>query len=261
VSDVAARLWSIALVLAAAFAGARDARAQIDLVVATGDLDGAAVLKALERECYEAGLSIESSTDAIMDCSAIIEERVIGSADEDSPAGADRIVVRHKLRFTLLERAGGGRVGVEAWTETEELGTVIEQPVTSEDYKQRVERVVQAVVARLRSSAAPAWAGRYDSEQAWHLDAHVRAVSHCDANLARMSAESVAADLAALGLRPIGDETRDRCEQLYTHLFEWALSRGNAAPTLAEYLRYRAALPAEQRVCSGQLALEASCPL
>jgi hypothetical protein len=229
--------------------------------VTLGDVDGAAALKALERECYEAGLSIESSTEAIMDCSAIIEERVIGSVDEDAPDGADRIVVRHKLRFTLLERGDDGRIGAEAWTETEELGTVIELPVTSADYEQRVERVLQAVVARLRSGAAPPWAGRFDSEQAWHLDAHVRAVSHCDANLARMSAESVVADLASIGLRPIGDETRDRCEQLYTHLFEWGLARGNAAPTLAEYLQYRAALPAEQRVCSGQLALEASCPL
>jgi hypothetical protein len=258
VIDVAARAWSVGLI--AAIAVALDAAAQTDLIVTLGEVEGVAVLKALERECYEAGLTVESSNNAIMDCAAVIEERVIGDAEEDSPNGAERIVVRHKLRFTLLERAGEGRIGAEAWTEAEELGTVIEQPVTSEDYKNRVEAVLKAVVARLRSSAAPPWAGRYDSEQEWHLAAHVRAVSHCDANLARMTAESVARDLATIGIRPLGTETRDRCEQLYTHLFEWGLARGNAAPNVAAYLRYRAELPAEQRVCSGQLALDASCP-
>jgi hypothetical protein len=257
---VTARIWCCGVALATATACTWDAAAQTELGAALGGVEGAAALKALERECYEAGLVVESSTDTIMDCSALIEERVIGELEEDSPDGVERIVVRHKLRFSLLGRAGDERIGAEAWTETEELGTVIEQPLTSEEYLQRVNRVLKAVVARLRDTTAPPWTGRYESEQAWHLDAHVRAVSHCDANLARMTAESVAADLATLGLRPLGDETRDRCEQLYTHVFEWGLARGNAAPTLQEYARYRAALPAEQRICAGQLALDASCP-
>jgi hypothetical protein len=84
-------------------------------------------------------------------------------------------------------------------------------------------------------------------------------VSHCDANLANMSAASVGADLESIGLRALGDDTRDRCEQLYTHLFEWGLARGNAQPSVERYERYRAALPPEQRVCSGQLARDATC--
>ena len=131
--------------------------------------------------------------------------------------------------------------------------------MTSEDYLRRVQRVLTAVVARLRAQGAPPWAGRYESEQAWHLDAHLRAVRHCDANLASMTAESVAAELETIGLRAIDDDTRDRCEQLYTHLFEWGLARGDTAPSVAEYARYRAALPAEQRLCGGLLAPDAVC--
>ena len=63
----------------------------------------------------------------------------------------------------------------------------------------------------------------------------------------------------SIGLRPLYEDARDRCEQLYTHLFEWSLARGDSDPTVAEYARYRAALPAEQRVCTGQLAPDASC--
>jgi len=232
-------------------------QAQSEPSVTLNGLDGAAVLAALARECYEAGLAPDMPSASIMDCSGVIEERTIGG---DSPDGESRLVATHRVRFTLLERAGQGRVGAEAWTEIEELGSVIEQPVTSEEYLRRVQRVLTTVVARLRSREAPPWAGRYDSEQAWHLDAHVRAVSHCDANLSGMTAESVAVQLESIGLRALDEDTRDRCEQLHTHLFEWGLARGDASPTVAEYARYRAALPAEQRTCAGLLAPSASCP-
>jgi hypothetical protein len=244
----------VVLLIAAAFAAAAAAHAQAEPSVALDDLDGGAVLAALAKECYEAGLVSELPSASIMDCSAVIEERT------SAPDGDDRLVVTHRLRFTFLERADGGRIGAEAWTEIEELGSVIEQPVTAEEYLRRVQRVLSATVARLRSTAPPEWAARYESEQAWHLEAHLQAVSHCDANLARMTPESVAAELGRAGLRPLREDTRDRCEQLYTHLFEWGLVRGDTDPTVAEYERYRATLPAEQRVCAGQLAPDATCP-
>jgi hypothetical protein len=229
--------------------------AQIEPSVTLEGLDGTAVLEALARECYEARLAPDMPTEEILDCSTVIEERFLVDAPDDE----GRFVVTHRLRFTLLERADTGRIRAETWTETRELGNVIEQPVIARDYSRRVQRVLTAVVARLRSNAAPTWAGRYESEQAWHLDAHLKAVSHCDANLASMTAESLTAELDAIGLRPLDDDTRDRCEQLYTHVFEWGLVRGDSDPTVAEYARYRAALPADQRLCTGQLAPDASC--
>jgi hypothetical protein len=233
------------------------AMGQDSISVPLGGATGSAVVNALAQECYEAGLIAQMLSDAIMDCSAVLEERVL---NEQDGVAVDTIVVRHKLRFTLLERAAGeGRIGADAWTETEELGTAIEEPITSADYLRRVQGVLTTVVARLNDRGAPPWAGRYDDEQAWHLDAHLKAVSHCDAGLSRMTAAGVAEQLESIGLRPLHDDTRDRCEQLYTHLYEWGLARGDATPTLETYLRYRAALPAEQRTCSGQLAPEASC--
>ena len=249
------RALLVVLLMAAALAAPAAARAQTEPSVALGGLDGGAVLAALAKECYEAGLVSDLPSASIMDCSAVIEERSLTRA----PDGDYRLVVTHRLRFTFLERADGGRIGAQAWTEIEELGSVIEQPVTAEEYLRRVQRVLTATVARLRSTAPPPWAGRYESEQAWHLEAHLQAVSHCDANLARMTPEAVAAELESAGLRPLDEDTRDRCEQLYTHLFEWGLARGDADPTVAEYQRYRATLPAEQRGCTGQLAPNASC--
>jgi hypothetical protein len=246
----------ILLAIAAALAIPAAARGQTEPSVALNGVDGAAALAALARECYEARLSPNMPSAEFLDCSGVLEERFLADAPED----AGRIVVTHRLRFTLLERADVARIGAEAWTETEELGSLIEQPVTSEDYLHRVQRVLTLVAARLRSNTAPPWVGRYESEQAWHLDAHLKAVSHCDANLVGMTAESVGAELESIGLRPLDDDTRDRCELLYTRLFEWGLARGNPAPTIEEYLRYRAALPADERVCTGQLAPDASCP-
>jgi hypothetical protein len=250
-------LRGLGVVVAVAVAMPTVARAQAAPAVALDGIDGAAALDALARECYEAGLAPDMPSADMLDCSGIIDERVLVGA----PAGADRIVVTHKIRFTLLGRAGEARVGADVWTATEERDNVIEQAVTAEAYLRRVQRVLNTVVARLAGTAAPPWAGRYESEQAWRLDAHLKAVSHCDANLERMTAASVAAELARIGVRPLRDDARDRCEQLYSHLLEWGLARGDADPTVAEYERYRAALPPEQRSCEGALAPDASCPL
>ena len=240
--------------LACAVAAASTAEAQTG--VALDGIDGAAVLNALARECYEAGMWSDMPSESIMDCADPVEDRA-GTNEQDAVVAA--AVVRHKIRFTLVERAGAGRVGIEAWTEVEELGIVIEEPVTSEEYLLRAQDVVAAVVTRLRSSEAPPWRGRYDSEQAWHLEAHLKAVSHCDANLESMTRASVGAQLESVGLRALDDDTRDRCEQLFTHIYEWALVRRDAEPTVEAYLRYRATLPPQQRVCSGQLAWNATC--
>jgi hypothetical protein len=231
------------------------ARAQPQLGAALDGVDGAAAFNALAQECYEAGMWSEMPSDSIMDCADPIADRPA----EEGEAPPLAATIRRKVRFTLIERAGGGRIGVEAWTEAEELGTVIEEPVTSEEYLRRVQGVLTNVLAKLRAPGAPPWAGRFASEQEWHLAAHLRAVSRCDANLAGMTAASVGAELESVGLRAQHDDVRDRCEQLYTHLYEWGLARGEAEPTVQAYARYRAALPPEQRTCSGQLAWDASC--
>jgi hypothetical protein len=246
----------VKLVVGLAFAVAAASAAEAQTGIPLDGVESAAVFNALAQECYEAGLWSDMPSDSIMDCADPPAERAGGDGSDAEVAAA---VVRHKLRFTLVERAGAGRIGAEAWTEIEELDTVIEEPVTSEEYLQRVRSVLAAVVARLRSSGMPAWTGRYASEQAWHLDAHLNAVSHCDANLARMTAESVGEQLESVGLRALDADTRDRCEQLFTHLYEWALVRSGVEPTVQAYLRHRAALPPEQRVCSGQLAWDATC--
>ena len=243
--------WLLSVVVATAAADA-----QVTLGVSLDGIDGGAMFNALAQECYEAGMRSEMPSDSIMDCADPIEESTSRQAPD---AGVVSAVVRHKLRFTLIERAGAGRIGAEAWTETEELDTVIEEPITSEEYLRRVQAVIAAVVARLGARGVPPWSGRFESEQAWHLEAHLRAVRHCDANLASMTADSVAAELESIGLRALGDDTRDRCEQLYTHLYEWGLVRGDAEPSVQVYARYRASLPPEQRVCSGQLARYATC--
>ncbi len=244
----------VTLVIAVATAFAAKAQTGVPL----GGVDGAAVFNALAQECYEAGLWSSMPNDAIMDCAEPAAEPP-GSAEGESEPGVAAAVVRHKLRFTLVERAGAGRIGAEAWTEIEELGTVIEEPVTSAEYLRRVTEVLTAVVARVGAVGTPPWSGRYDSEQAWHLDAHLKAVSHCDANLASMTAESVGAELQSVGLRALDADVRDRCEQLFTHLYEWALVRPGAEPTVQAYARFRTSLPPEQRSCSGQLARDATC--
>ena len=166
------------------------------------------------------------------------------------------------MRFTLLGRGNDVRIAADSWTETEEAGTVIEEPIASPEYLARLDDVQTAVSRRLRTAqvAQPPWVGRFDSEQAWHLEAHLRAVSHCDKSLASMSAEALGRDLTSIGIWPLSTDTRDRCEQLYQDLFEWGLARGDDDPTVADYARYRASLPPAERPCSGRLALAASCP-
>lgn len=216
----------------------------------------------LTKECYDAGMAVDMPSDGVLDCSAIVEQRSTSGAQLD-PAEPDEtlVTVRHKLRFTLTERAGGVDVAADAWMETEELGSVFEEPITFEEYLERVQGVLTDVGKRLHASpnAPPAWAGRYDSEQAWHLDAHLRAVAHCDANLADMTGEALGKQLEAIGVRALSADTRDRCEQLYQRLFEWGLERGDHEPTVGAYVEYREALPAEQRACLGRLALEVTC--
>jgi hypothetical protein len=125
----------------------------------------------------------------------------------------------------------------------------------------RVRNVLERAVQRLRTpAAAPPWAPRYESEQAFELDAHLRAVRRCDKDLANLHAEKLGAELESIGLRPMSADTRDRCEQLYEQIYEWGLARGASEPTVEDYVRYRNALPPEQRTCSGRLALdEAPC--
>jgi hypothetical protein len=231
--------------------------AQESVSVPLDGAPGAAVLDALARECYEAGLSFEPQSDSIVDCSTVLGERVLA---ERSGEALDTIVVRHRLRFTLVERDGGqGHVAASAWTETEELGTTIEEAIVSPEYLGRVRRVIAAAVARSNDRGGAPWAGRYESEQAWHLDAHLKAVSHCDSALGGMTAEAVGEQLESIGLRPLHRGVRDRCEQLYTYLYEWGLSRGDAEPTLEDHARYRASLPPAQRHCSGELAPATAC--
>jgi hypothetical protein len=180
-----------AVAFASSLALTAAAHAQTEPSIALDGVDGAAALAALGRECYDAGLVPEMPNTEILDCSAVIEERGV--------AGEDRIVVTHKVRFTLLGGAGAARIGAAAWTETQELDTVIEQPITSEDYLRRVQLVLRSVAAQIRGTAPAPWVGRYESEQAWHLYAHLDAVSHCDANLKSMTAQSVAQQLASIG--------------------------------------------------------------
>lgn len=240
------------------------ASAQTGVNVALEDVERGAVLDALAKECYEAGMLAEMPSDSIVDCSAILDERSTAGAqrDADDPNAVDDVVVvRHRLRFTLLDRAREITVTADAWTDTEELGIAVSEPIVTEEYLGRVRSVLLDVGTRLRAAAGapPPWAEHYETEQAWHLDAHLRAVRHCDANLASMRAESLGAQLESIGLRPLSAAVRDRCEQLYQHLFEWGLARGNTAPTPAAYASYRETLPPAQRACAGRLALEARC--
>jgi hypothetical protein len=249
-----------AALLAAAVAAAPAAWPQAVLVT----LDAVAAdeaFDALGKECYEAGMAAQMPSGSIMDCAALLTEPRAGAAPEQGPPIGSSLT--HRLRFTLLERGEETSIRAEAWTEIEELGTVIEQPITAQEYLGRVEDVLLAVGERLREPAgrsAGPWAGRYASAQEWHLDAHLRAVSHCDRALPGLSAESLGRQLESIGIWPLGDDTRDRCEQLFQHLFEWGLARGDTEPTLEEYVEYRAGLPPERRPCSGRLALRASCP-
>jgi hypothetical protein len=249
----------------AALGAASAALAQVSPRVLLQGVASDAAFDALAQECYEAGMLSETPSGSIMDCGVILEERSSGvrsratDTDEDT-AIDDTIIVRHKIRFTLFERAEGLSITADPWTQFEELGVVLEEPIVSEEYLGRVESVLSDIGERLRTRAEAApWAVRYESEQAFHLDAHLRSVSRCEESLSGMSSESVGRQLESVGIWPLSPDTRDRCEQLYQYLFEWGLARGNTEPTVDAYARYRASLPPEQRPCSGRLALQATC--
>src|SRR5262249_48624406 len=116
-----------ALVLAAASAQAQTVNVPLDHV------DPQVLLEALALECYEAGLAADAPNDSSMDCTGVLEER----AGENGDAGA-AVVIRQKLRFTVLDRSDVPQITADAWTETEELGTAIETPVTTESYVSRL---------------------------------------------------------------------------------------------------------------------------
>ena len=228
------------------------AHAQTAASVPLDGVPAAAVLEALALECYEAGLAADAPHDSTMDCSGILEQRAADNGDPDAS-----VVIRHKLRFSVLDRAAAPEIAADAWTETEELGTVIETPITGEAYLGRVRDVLARAVRRLRApETGPAWSARYATEQAFELDAHLHAVRRCDRDVASLNAGALGADLESIGLRPMSADPRDRCEQLNERLYEWSLARGNADPTFEAYVRYRNALPPEQRACSGRLALD-----
>lgn len=260
----------LAATFVAALAGAPAAVAQTSVRVALPGVGVEAVFEALATECYEAGLVSELPSESILDCSVVLEERKSTRpprADEEEASGSvepveDITVVRQRLRFTALERQDGLSVTADAWTEFAEPDAVTDEPITSAGYAARLRDVLVDVGRRLRAAnddAPPPWTGRYADEQAWHLDAHLRAVRYCDTNLAKMTAAAVGEQLAAIGVWPLSDDVRDRCEQLHQVLQQWGLARGNTAPTVDDYARYRAALPPEQRTCTGRLALAATC--
>lgn len=261
----AALTSTIAAAAVALLAASSGAHAQGTLGVSFAGIAPAAAFNELGNECFDAGMFTEMQNDTIMDCSVVLEERRTSGSRRERDGGDgidDLVVVRHHVRFTLLGRGNDTRIAADSWTETEEAGTAIEEPIASPEYLARLDEVLTAVSRRLRAAqgAPPPWAGRFESEQAWHLEAHLRAVAYCDKNLASMSADALGRDLMSIGIWPLRADTRDRCEQLYQDLFEWGLARGDDDPTVAEYARYRASLPPAERPCSGRLALAASCP-
>jgi hypothetical protein len=256
-----ARAAGLAALAATVAAAVPAAFAQTAGSVSLEGIDSDAAFAALAKECYDAGMAADMPSDFVMDCSAILEERSSAGPSNDENDVVDTVVLSHKLRFTLNERADESSIAADAWTEIAELGTVVEEPITTEEYLRRVQSVLTDVGKRLRASAGapPLYSGRYESEQAWHLDAHLRAVRYCDANLASMEAGALRGQLESIGVRPLAEDARDLCEQLYQPLFEWGLVRGDAEPTVEKYSKYRAGLPPEQRACAGRLALETSC--
>jgi hypothetical protein len=249
----------VAVALSLAFAGAACAQSS------SAELEGVtvdALVQALATECYEAGMATELLNGAILVCSTVLEERSSGTVTPGEPdPGAT--VLTHKLRFTPIERGDRVWVGADAWIEVAELGTVVEQPISTDEYLARVDAVLADVGKRLQganeSTESPAWKGRYADQREWELDAHLRAVALCDARLRELDANALGAQLRSAGIYPLEDDTRGRCEQLYQHLFQWGLARGITEPTVEQYQRFRESLPPGERPCSGRLALTFTC--
>lgn len=218
------------------------------------------VLNALYRACYEAGMSVDAGGGDVLVCSASL------AGDARLPDGS-RVVsvggglVWHKIRFALAERSGGVRVWAYPWIEIEDADDVVlEEDIGSAAYLERVQAELERIDAAL--AAGPArrepWTEHYDSAHEWRLDAHLKAVDHCDRHLDALTGERVARQLEQAGVQPIGTSLRDRCEELYEPVYLWGLARGMAEPTVEAYVAHRRALPREAR-CTGQLALEAVC--
>ncbi|MBN1238306.1 MAG: hypothetical protein JXB36_07375 [Gammaproteobacteria bacterium] len=224
------------------------------------------VLDALYAECYDAGLLAEPAGDGIIVCSADL------SGGETSAEGVPFVGVhdgraRHRIRFAVAERDGAVRAWAYPWIEIEEAdGTVLDNEIVSEEYLRRVEDVLADLAASLAAGRGrdadggpSGWRQYYDSRDDWRLDAHLKAVAHCDARLADLTEERLESQLEAAGVRPFGRTLRDRCEELYEEVFRWGLARGLEMPTVEGYVEYRQGLPPAQRRCAGRLALTADC--
>jgi hypothetical protein len=223
----------------------------------TGD-----VLGALSAECYDAGMLTEAIGDEIIVC----------TRDLNGDERLDRVPVirvhegraRHRIRFTAAERAEGVRVWAYPWIEIEEAdGTVLEQAIASDAYLDRVQAVLTATAETLGSPPSPAstpWAARYDSEDEWRLDAHLKAVAYCDETLPELTPEELDRRLEAASFHPFGRDLRSRCEELYEEVFRWGLVQPELETfTVEDYVAYRDAAPPEQRGCTGRLAIDSSC--
>lgn len=220
------------------------------------------VANALYERCYDAGMAVESSDAGMIACSA--------SLDGAEPLPADIAIadvheghVRHLIRFSLADRAEGVRVWAHPWIETSEAdGIVLEDEIRSSAYLARVQTVLGQIGEALASGAGAAprepWADHYESEDAWRLDAHLRAVEYCDRRSGDLTVEQIERRLELAEVQPLSRSLRGRCEELYEPVFGWGLARGVADPTVEGYADYRASLPDDER-CAGQLALEATC--
>jgi hypothetical protein len=204
----------------------------------------------------------EALSDEIIVCSAGL------SGDEELVDGMNIIDVhdgfaRHRIRFALAEREGGVRVWAYPWIEIEEPGgNVLELTVSSEEYLNRVQSVLTDTAAAFGTEArqdANPWSEYYDSQDEWRLDAHLQAVAFCDTRLADLTAEELQRRLELAAFQPFGKDLRSRCEELYEEIFRWGLARGLDRPTVEGYAEYRAALPPQERICTGRLALGSAC--
>ncbi len=226
------------------------------------------VVAVLHQQCFEAGMSVEMPSATAVRCSTIVRD------DEDLPADLHigRLHdghVTHYLGFSLAVRGDGVRVWMNAWLEIAESdGATLEEDLESRLYAHRV----QALLAELadgpgsaqdrvtaQNNATPHWSSHYDSEFDWRLDAHLRAVRVCDQRLQDMDAAVVEEALRMIGLRPPGNQLRDRCEALYEVVYEWGLLRGAQQPALDDFFAYREAQPDAERICFGRLALANHC--
>lgn len=248
--------------LAAAVAAAPSVAAAFEPAALVEDARVDDVREALFVECYESGLTAEAVTDSVIVCGADLSggpER----AGEIAAAPARQGRARHNVRFTLADRAEGVRVWAYAWIDIEEPdGAVIEEEIVSDTYLRRVQDVLDDLAEAFgedADAAAPSWSEHYETRDAWQLDAHLRAVDRCDRILDALSADELQSQLEAANVQPYGRDRRSRCEELHEEVFGWGLARGIDAPTVEDYADYLAALPPEQRKCSGRLALGAVC--